>query len=36
MLLEQKGIAIEPCKAAPYRLYLAIYLWAILDRKLIN
>ncbi len=34
-LLEQKGITVEPEKAAPYRSYLALYLWAILDRKLI-
>jgi DNA-3-methyladenine glycosylase II len=34
-LLEQKGITFEPEKAAPYRSYLALYLWEILDRKLI-
>ena len=30
-LLEQRGIKFEPEKAAPYRSYLALYLWAILD-----
>jgi DNA-3-methyladenine glycosylase II len=34
-LLEQKGITFDPEKAAPYRSYLALYLWEILDRKLI-
>lgn len=34
-LLEQRGIIFEPEKAAPYRSYLALYLWEILDRKLI-
>jgi DNA-3-methyladenine glycosylase II len=35
-LLEQKGITFEPEKAAPYRSYLALYLWEMLDRQLIN
>jgi DNA-3-methyladenine glycosylase II len=34
-LLEQRGIMLEPEKAAPYRSYLALYLWKILDKKLI-
>ncbi len=34
-LLGQKGNTFEPEKAAPYRSYLALYLWEILDRKLI-
>ena len=34
-LLEQKGITFEPEKAAPYRSYLALYLWKILDQKLL-
>ena len=34
-LLEQKGITFEPVKAAPYRSYLALYLWEMLDQKLI-
>ena len=33
--LEQKGIMIDPLKAAPFRSYLALYLWKILDQKLI-
>jgi len=32
-LLEQKGITFEPDKAAPYRSYLALYLWEMLDQK---
>ena len=32
-LLEQKNITFEPEKAAPYRSYLALYLWEMLDRK---
>ena len=35
-LLEQKGITFNPEKAAPYRSYLALYLWGILDQKLID
>ena len=35
-LLEQKGITFNPEQAAPYRSYLALYLWAILDQKLID
>jgi DNA-3-methyladenine glycosylase II len=35
-LLEQKGITFEPEKAAPYRSYLALYLWEILDGKMID
>ena len=35
-LLEQKGITFEPEKAAPYRSYLALYLWEMLDRKMID
>jgi DNA-3-methyladenine glycosylase II len=35
-LLEQKGITFDPVKAAPYRSYLALYLWEILDQKLIG
>jgi DNA-3-methyladenine glycosylase II len=35
-LLEQKGITFDPEKAAPYRSYLALYLWEMLDRKLID
>jgi len=34
-LLEKKGITFDPEKATPYRSYLALYLWEILDRKLI-
>jgi DNA-3-methyladenine glycosylase II len=33
-LLEQKDITIEPEKAAPYRSYLALYLWEMLDREI--
>ncbi|MGZ8220891.1 MAG: hypothetical protein ACXWT0_04495 [Methylobacter sp.] len=35
-LLEQKGITFEPEKAAPYRSYLALYLWEMLDRKMVD
>lgn len=35
-LLAEKGIKIEPEKAAPYRSYLALYLWEILDKKLLG
>lgn len=35
-LLDQKGITFEPEKAAPYRSYLALYLWEMLDRKMID
>ena len=35
-LLEQKGIIFDPEQAAPYSSYLALYLWKILDQKLIN
>jgi len=35
-LLAQKGITIEPEKAAPHRSYLALYLWEMLDRKIID
>jgi DNA-3-methyladenine glycosylase II len=35
-LLELKGITFEPEKAAPYRSYLALYLWEMLDRKMID
>jgi len=35
-LLEQKGITFDPEQAAPYRSYLALYLWEILDQKLID
>jgi len=35
-LFEQKGITFEPEKAAPYRSYLALYLWEMLDQKLIG
>lgn len=34
-LLEQKGITFEPENAAPYRSYLALYLWKMLDEKII-
>lgn len=35
-LLAEKGITFEPEKAEPYRSYLALYLWEMLDRKLIG
>jgi len=35
-LLGQKGITFEPEKAAPYRSYLALYLWEMLDSKMID
>lgn len=35
-LLEQKGIIYDSEQAAPYRSYLALYLWEILDRKMIS
>jgi len=35
-LLEQKGITFDPEQASPYRSYLALYLWEILDRKMIS
>lgn len=35
-LLEQKGIVFDPDKAKPFRSYLALYLWEILDKKLIT
>jgi DNA-3-methyladenine glycosylase II len=33
--LEQKGIIIDSQKSAPFRSYLALYLWKILDHKII-
>lgn len=33
--LEEIGIDIDPNKARPYRSYLALYLWAIIDEGLI-
>jgi DNA-3-methyladenine glycosylase II len=35
-ILEQEGITFDPEKAAPYRSYLALYLWEMLDQKLIG
>lgn len=35
-LLGQKGITFDPEKATPYRSYLALYLWEILDQKLLG
>jgi DNA-3-methyladenine glycosylase II len=35
-LLAEKGITFEPEKAAPYRSYLALYLWEMLDKKLLG
>jgi DNA-3-methyladenine glycosylase II len=35
-ILEDKGIVIDVERTAPYRSYLALYLWKILDDNLIN
>lgn len=34
-MLSEQGITFEPSDAAPYRSYLALYLWDILDRNLV-
>jgi DNA-3-methyladenine glycosylase II len=33
---EQNGITVRPEKTATYRSYLALYLWEMLDQKLIG
>jgi DNA-3-methyladenine glycosylase II len=35
-VLEDKGVILDIEKTAPYRSYLALYLWKILDDNLIN